>query len=163
MPEQPQHQTVESDAAPMHADVLIVGGGLAGSAAAILLARAGRSVTLLERTRGPHDKVCGEFLSGEALHDLHHLGIDAAALGATPITSFRLHHRHHCKQRPLPFAAASLTRRVLDEALLQRATEAGAVIVRGGAVERLTANGYRLACHHICRKPHRSVRNSRHW
>ena len=43
--------------------VLVIGGGLAGAAAAVHLAGAGRDVCLLERTTGPHDKVCGEFLS----------------------------------------------------------------------------------------------------
>ncbi len=138
MSDHPQRQTAEHDPATDHADVLIVGGGLAGSAAAILLAQAGRNVTLLERRRGAHDKVCGEFLSAEALHYLRLLGVDAAALGATPITGFRLHHRNRSTTQTLPFAAASLTRRVLDEALLQRAADAGATILRGEAVETLT-------------------------
>src|SRR5436305_6527789 len=45
---------------------VVVGGGLAGSAFAIQVARHGRQVTILERTAGPHHKVCGEFLSSEA-------------------------------------------------------------------------------------------------
>ncbi len=135
MPDEP-HVRLESAAA--HTDVLIVGGGLAGGAAAILLAEAGRSVTLLERTRGPHDKVCGEFLSGEALQYLHHLGVDVVPLGAKPITTLRFQHRSRCMQQQLPFAAASLTRRALDEALLGRACQAGALVLRGEAVQALT-------------------------
>jgi flavin-dependent dehydrogenase len=46
----------------MVSETLIVGGGLAGGAAATLLARGGERVTLFEREAGPHDKVCGEFL-----------------------------------------------------------------------------------------------------
>ena len=71
----------------MTVDVAIVGGGPAGAAAAIRLARAGVRVTLVERTRQVHDKVCGEFLGGTALDALGELGIDVAALGARPISA----------------------------------------------------------------------------
>lgn len=108
-----------------------MGGGLAGAAAAIRLARAGRAVTLLERERGPAHKVCGEFLSGEALDDLASLGMDALALGAAPIGAMRLVHGKHVAESRLPFRAAGLSRAVLDEALLQRATAAGAAVHRG--------------------------------
>ena len=74
----------------LHNEVLILGGGVAGCAASIALARKGRSVTLIERELTPRHKVCGEFLSGEALEDLHALGIDVASLGAVPIDYVRL-------------------------------------------------------------------------
>ncbi len=122
--------------------VLVAGGGLAGSAAACRLAQAGIPVTLLERERGPAHKVCGEFLSGEALLDLAALGIDPAALGAAPITGMRLVHRRRVAESRLPFPAASLSRRVLDEALLQRAAQLGAEVRRG--VRVLHARGTAL-------------------
>src|ERR1035438_5012281 len=75
---------------PVQDEVLILGGGVAGCAASIALARKGRSVTLIEREATPRHKVCGEFLSGEALEDLHALGIDVASLGAVPINYVRL-------------------------------------------------------------------------
>jgi len=115
-------------------DVLIAGGGLAGSAAAIVLARAGREVVLVERESKPQHKVCGEFLSQEALAYLHSLGVDAAALGAMPIHRVRL---SGVGEVALPFAAMSLTRRRLDEALLQLATSAGATVVRGRRVQAI--------------------------
>ena len=74
-------------------EVLVLGGGVAGCAASIALARKGRSVTLIEREPAPRHKVCGEFLSGEALEDLHALGIDVASLGAAPIDNVRLASR----------------------------------------------------------------------
>src|SRR5258708_35535799 len=48
-------------------DVAVVGGGPAGSAAAITARRAGARVLLIERGKFPRQKVCGEFVSSEAL------------------------------------------------------------------------------------------------
>jgi hypothetical protein len=87
-------------------EVLILGGGVAGCAASIALARKGRSVTLIEREPTPRHKVCGEFLSGEALEDLHALGIDVASLGAVPIYYVRLAASRRAAEAPLPFPAA---------------------------------------------------------
>ncbi len=120
------------------ADVAILGGGLSGAAAAILLAQAGRSVTLIEGQATAHHKVCGEFLSTEALRYLRMLGVDPLALGAVPITHVRLGTGTHVAQAALPFPALSLTRRTLDEALLQVASAAGALSVRGHRVESLS-------------------------
>ena len=122
-------------------DVLIIGGGLAGSAAAITLAAAGRNVVLLEKESQPQHKVCGEFLSQEALTYLRALGVDSAALGAVPIHSVRLAGKHRVTTAPLPFAAMSLTRRHLDEDLLRLAEEAGAKVLRGCHVQSLVAAG----------------------
>ncbi len=122
-------------------EALILGGGIAGSSLAILLARAGRSVTLLEQHAAPHDKVCGEFLSAEALFYLAPLGLDLPALnalGAVPIAHLRLATGRTVVRRPLPFAALSLSRRILDEALLDLAAAAGATVRRGAHVQALT-------------------------
>ncbi len=121
----------------MQDEVLIVGGGVAGCAASIALARKGRSVTLIERESTPRHKVCGEFLSGEALEDLHALGIDVASLGAVPLTYVRLAASRRAAEAPLPFAAASLTRKALDTALIAAAIAAGVRIERGRSVRSL--------------------------
>ena len=113
------------------AEFLIVGGGLAGAAAAILLARAGRRVQLLEKSSGAHHKVCGEFLSGEALHYLHLLGVEPQSLGAVCIRELRCLRGRVMTHQALPFAAMSLTRKVLDQALLEIAKQAGATVLRG--------------------------------
>lgn len=125
----------------MKADVVVVGGGLAGSAAAIQLARAGRDVVVIERTPHAEHKVCGEFLSGEALNYLEFLGIDAASFGAVPIGAVRLAGKGRLSEATLPFPALSLTRRRLDEELLRLAVNAGARVLRGCQVNGLDRQG----------------------
>jgi flavin-dependent dehydrogenase len=114
--------------------VVAVGGGLAGAAFALELARNGRRVVLLERTLSPSHKVCGEFLSEETGCLLASLGLDVRALGAMPIASLRLVAGERQAVAPLPFAAAALSRCRLDQALLSLARRAGASVVRGAAV-----------------------------
>ena len=121
----------------MQDEVLIVGGGVAGCAASIALARKGRSVTLIEREPTPRHKVCGEFLSGEALEDLHAIGIDVVALGAVPIPCVRLAARRRAAEAPLPFPAKSLTRKTLDTALIAEAVASGVRVDRGRSVQSL--------------------------
>jgi len=118
--------------------VLILGGGVAGCAASIALARKGRNVTLIERELSPRHKVCGEFLSGEALEDLRALGIDVATLGAEPIDYVRLAAARRAAEAPLPFPAASLTRKALDTALIAEAVAAGVRVERGRSVQSLS-------------------------
>jgi len=110
---------------------------VAGCAASIALARKGQAVTLIEREPAPRHKVCGEFLSGEALEDLDALGIDVGSLGAVPITYVRLAAARRAAQAPLPFPAASLTRRALDTALIAEAIAAGVRVEQGRSVQGL--------------------------
>lgn len=115
----------------------MVGGGPAGAAAATQLARAGVAVMLLEREPTSQHKVCGEFLSGEALAYLQQLGADLQGLNAVPLTTVRIAGRTGYIERTLPFAAMSLTRRCLDEHLLALADRAGVDVRRGCTVDRL--------------------------
>jgi menaquinone-9 beta-reductase len=116
---------------------IAVGGGLAGAAFALELARNHAPVSVLESTRGPHHKVCGEFLSAEAQGLIAYLGIDLAALGATSIGRFKLAAAGQRADAPLPFRAAGLSRHRLDQALLQAAEKAGAVVERGVTVSEM--------------------------
>jgi flavin-dependent dehydrogenase len=127
---------------------IIVGGGLAGAAAGILLARSGHSVTLIERQTGPTDKICGEFLSREAQLHLQRLGLDLAGLGGHRITHLRLVIGASSVRVSLPFAGMGLSRRVLDEALLNRAVSAGAELLRGQTA-RISGTAVSLADHQV--------------
>jgi flavin-dependent dehydrogenase len=118
-------------------DLVIVGGGLAGAAAAARLAHAGKAPVVLEREKGPRDKICGEFLSAEAQAHLAALGLDVAALGGSAIGAVRLVSSRRSVVSPLPFKAVGLSRRRLDEALLAHAERLGASVRRGVAARRI--------------------------
>jgi flavin-dependent dehydrogenase len=108
---------------------------------AMRLAASGRRVTLLEKERSAHHKVCGEFLSREAIDYLLQVGIDPLHLGAAAIRFVRLSSKQKVVEAALPFPALSLSRFVLDEAILTRAAEVGCDVQRGVLVEKLTAQG----------------------
>ena len=120
---------------------IVVGGGPAGAACAIELARNGHRVTVVEKTRTAHHKVCGEFLSIEAQALIAYLGVDVGSLGATEVHSFSLVCGGDFPIIELPFRAAGLSRFSLDEALLQAAAQAGAEVVRGVSVTGLAMKG----------------------
>src|SRR3546814_12225134 len=65
---------------PDPCDVAVVGGGPAGAAAAIALARAGRRVTVVDKATFPRDKICGDGLTTGALRLLESLGLDPATI-----------------------------------------------------------------------------------
>lgn len=123
------------------ADAIAVGGGLAGAAFALELARNGARVVVLERLRAAHLKVCGDFLSAEALDLLAYLGIDTAALGATGVERLTLATGDKAADAPLPFCAGGLSRLALDEALIRAAGAAGADVVRGVGVTAMRVDG----------------------
>ncbi len=110
---------------------MVAGGGPAGASAACLLAAAGRRVCVVERDAGPQHKMCGEFISGEAVASLRALGIDPAEHGAAPIGAVRLVHGGRMAESRLPFRAAGLSRFALDELVLRRAGALGAELHRG--------------------------------
>ncbi len=124
---------------PEPCDIAIIGGGLAGSALAIRLARAGRRVTLFERDRFPRDKLCGEFLSPESRDLLRELGCLRAVLeqGAVPIRRARFSSiRGRVLELSLPGEGLGISRAVLDELLFRQATASGARTFEGSEVKR---------------------------
>ena len=126
---------------------VVVGGGLAGSAFAIQVARHGRQVTILERTAGPHHKVCGEFLSSEAQELLGELGLDVWKCGAAPASYLGLEFGEYQAKIKLPFRGAGLSRFRLDQLLLDAAAQSGAEVIRGASVTKVEYNRHPIVVH----------------
>lgn len=123
---------------------LIVGGGPAGAAAAIGLARAGAMPVVIDRAAGERDVVCGGFLGWDALAHLRRLGLDPMMLGAKPIHRLRLVAGTRAVEVTLPGTAAGLSRRRLDATLLRLAEEAGATVLRGRTARAVEDRRVRL-------------------
>src|SRR5690606_6106898 len=128
-------------------DVVVVGAGPAGVAAAVTLARAGRAVTLLDKARFPRDKICGDGLTAGALRLLEGLGLDPAAVGSWQRVDDVVVRgpAGHEVTFPLPRGAgtyAAVARRLdLDAALLDRARAEGVVVRDGHACTGVTEDG----------------------
>jgi flavin-dependent dehydrogenase len=105
---------------------------------AMRLAAAGRQVTLLEKEYSAHHKVCGEFLSPEAIEYLRQARVEPLDLGAATIRYLRVSSKRRVAKTALPFTALSLSRSTLDESMLSRAAESGCNVRRGAFVEKLT-------------------------
>jgi flavin-dependent dehydrogenase len=114
----------------MH-DLTVIGAGPAGSLAALLLARLGYRVSVIEQHRFPRDKVCGECLSALGIEVLERAGLwpDLERLGAVRLHCARLHAADGSSAEfPLPRPMAGLSRVALDSFLLNAARDAGAGI-----------------------------------
>jgi len=139
-------------------DVLIVGGGPAGSACAATLARAGATVGLLERERFPREKICGDTLNPRAWPLLGQLGV-SDELRAAPLMSirnlriFNARGRESSLELPhdpsYPFVA--VRRSVLDTILLRHAANLGAEVFESTSAEDVSVNE-RIAVQARCGK-----------
>ena len=122
----------------------ILGAGPAGSCAAIAARREGSPVRLIEKSKFPRHKVCGEFFSPEIEAELTQLGVWDAFLAAGPtrIRRMKLHFGKREKKSILPEPAWGLSRYAFDALLLARACAAGAEIVRESDLSPIiTASG----------------------
>jgi len=124
---------------------LIVGGGPAGAAAALLLARAGSPHLLIERAAETGDALCGGFLSWRTLATLEAIGVRRAALNRDDIRRLRLFAGKHKAEAWLPRPALAVSRWRLDTLLLDHAVTAGAAVERGVAVRGAEGKRVHLA------------------
>src|SRR5579863_6337389 len=113
-------------------DVQVAGGGLAGSAAALRALMHGASVTVIEKSRLPRHKVCGEFLSPEIRGILKQLDCldEFLALAPATIRRMTLHFGSREKRSVLTEPAFGLSRYALDRFLFDAAVARGARPVR---------------------------------
>lgn len=127
-------------------DVLVVGAGPAGAAAAITLARDGRDVLVIDKATFPRDKCCGDGLTTLCLRELEALGFDRAEVPSWyEVDAAWLRSPSGREVRvPLPrdsgVYAAVAPRRELDDALVRLARDMGASVLEGHAFESIAAS-----------------------
>jgi len=118
-------------------DVIIAGGGPAGSSAAIELAANGARVLLVEEKTFPRAKLCGEFISPECLTHFKRLGVldQMTSAGGTALSETVFYSRRgHSVAVPSEWfgpgaTALGLSRSEMDRRLLDRAKDAGVVVL----------------------------------
>ncbi len=138
----------------MRFDVLVVGGGPAGSVAALVLARGGARVALIDKATFPRDKACGDVVGPRGLQVLADLalpmptGRDVGDMLVVGPTGRRV-RLPSADGLTYPGHGTAVTRTVFDATLHGAAVDAGAVPVAGRAVEPLDEDdrfdGFRLS------------------
>lgn len=113
-------------------DCVVVGGGPAGSVAALEIARRGQEVLLVDRSHFPRHKVCGACLNANAVARLQRLGLHSRLeqLAGVALNEFHLRIAGRSLSLELPPGVA-VTRRRLDAMLVESAIEAGADFLPG--------------------------------
>jgi geranylgeranyl reductase family protein len=117
---------------PIDTDVLVVGAGPGGSAAAYHLARHGIDVTVVDKATFPREKVCGDGLTPRAVAALRDIGVDTEDPAFEKVIGLRVHARSTTIDLPWPelssFPGVGLVmpRDRFDHLLVQRAVKAGA-------------------------------------
>ena len=128
-------------------DVIIAGGGPAGSSAAIHLARHGLQVLLVEQKKFPRPKLCGEFISPECEQHFQRLGVaEAMSCSAPSLLTETVFYSTRGQHVTVPSrwfggpAALGLSRAVMDDVLLRRARECGVNILEGATISEPITN-----------------------
>ena len=126
----------------MKVEVAIIGAGPGGSTLAAFLARRGIGVVLIDRDRFPRDKLCGEFLSYDALPILDHLGLlpRLDEFDAPAISRCRVVGRRDIYEFEFPRPARGVSRMLLDDLLFRCAVTNGALDFSGWTAIALDPN-----------------------
>jgi menaquinone-9 beta-reductase len=124
----------------MRFDAAVIGAGPAGATAARLLAQAGWSVALIERTAFPRRKVCGEFISAATMPVLEACGVaaDFCARAGPPVHTVAAYSGATMVQAPLPGSGRALGREHLDVLLRDAACAAGALLFQPAEVTAIS-------------------------
>ncbi|MEM7108723.1 MAG: NAD(P)/FAD-dependent oxidoreductase [Bacteroidota bacterium] len=110
--------------------IVVIGGGLSGLIASILLVRAGFKVKLLERKRYPFHRVCGEYISNEVKPFLKKNGLLPAHVEPAEINKFQLTSINgESAKLPLDLGGFGLSRYVLDNFLAEKSVAAGVELI----------------------------------
>jgi geranylgeranyl reductase family protein len=133
---------------PATADLLVVGAGPAGAAAAIAARGHGLDVVLVDKATFPRDKTCGDGLTTAALDRLEQLGVSVPGLGAEPVRSVVVVAPDHWQvELPLPesgWHATVVERTTLDAALVDRARAVGVAVHEGVSVDEVSIDPDRV-------------------
>jgi geranylgeranyl reductase family protein len=137
-------------------DVVVVGAGPAGSIAALILARAGASVRLIDRARFPRDKLCGDTVNPGSLALLDRLELRAdLRVSAIPVRGMIVTGPNGASvvgEYPKGLSGIALTRRVLDQVLVDSAIDngvefdAGLTVMRPVVSETARVTGVSVRC-----------------
>ena len=120
-------------------DVAIAGGGLAGLALSIQLAKAGYAVVLFEKERYPFHKVCGEYISLESWNFLEELGLPLSDWGLPVIRRVQVSAPNgEYIEHELPLGGFGISRYKIDAALAGIARSSGVVVEEGVKVTDIT-------------------------
>ena len=112
-----------------HYDVITAGGGLAGLALSIQVARAGYSVALFEKEAYPYHKVCGEYISLESWNFLEELGLPLSDWNLPIIRKLLISAPDGGSiEQELPLGGFGISRYKIDAALAAIARSAGVVL-----------------------------------
>lgn len=136
--------------------IVVIGGGPAGSSAAIQLANRGFRVLLLEKALMPREKLCGGFLSTEVTAMCRRLGVLPAmrTADARPVRRLKLTESDGgVFTGNLAGTALSLSRRAFDHLLFQQAGESGAETIDGETVRSVQGrldSGFRVGTKSSC-------------
>jgi geranylgeranyl reductase family protein len=137
-------------------DVVVVGAGPAGSAAAAGLARAGARVLLVEAARHPRPKACAEYASPRIAEELARIGLPPHAWTglAVPLAGMEMHAGGHAARvgyadRRGPRSAWGVDRRTFDARLAEHAAASGAELREGTRAVRLAWDAGRVCGVHL--------------